>query len=112
MKIAPVSADLLIKLALAGAAGFALWYAYQKITGAAGQAVEKAVTAAGEVADAVITGINPVNHDNIVNRAVSATGAAISGNDSWSLGTWVYDLTHSDPEPPPTTPTRNAYWKS
>lgn len=56
VKIAPVSADLLIKLALFGAAGFAVWYAIRTVRGSlpslpsfagARQAVSDAMDSAG-----------------------------------------------------------------
>lgn len=43
--------------------------------------------------------VNPASSGNAVNRAVSAAGQAITGNSSWTLGGWLYDLTHGDPKP-------------
>lgn len=39
---------------------------------------------------------NPVNQDNIFASGVNAVGAKISGNGHWSLGGWIYDITHDD----------------
>lgn len=46
----------------------------------------------GEVAAAV----NPVSPDNIFNKAVTATGAAVTGQKDWTLGGALYDATHTD----------------
>ncbi len=41
-----------------------------------------------------IEAINPAASGNLINRGVTAAGQAVSGNQSWSLGTWLYDITH------------------
>ena len=51
-----------------------------------------AVNAAGTAANAV----NPVNRRNIFHRGVNAVGAAIAGNDDFSLGVAIYEATHDD----------------
>lgn len=38
--------------------------------------------------------LNPASSENIVNRGVTGAGAAISGDRNWTLGGWVYDVTH------------------
>lgn len=38
--------------------------------------------------------INPVNNDNIFNQGVLAVGQKITGDSNWSLGGWIYDVTH------------------
>lgn len=99
MKVAPVSADLLIKLALiAGGVGLA-WYAYTQIKTGLENVTAGAGKAARQVADATITAVNPASEGNLVNRGVSGLGGWISGNDNWNLGGWIYDITH------PNTPT-------
>lgn len=119
MKIAPVSADLVIKLALiAGGIGLA-WYVYKRTAGAALAAGTRAIEVAGEVADAVIVGTNPINPANWVNRGVSAAGGAIvsdtgpgrNADGSWNPGAWLFDITHPGwmnralaPSPATTTP--------
>ena len=92
MKIAPISADLLIKLSLAVAVAAGLFYAYKKATGAAGAAVDAVTEKAAEVADAVIVSVNPANPGNIINRGVSAAGSAITGQASWSLGAAAWEF--------------------
>lgn len=52
-----------------------LWYKRDAIAAAAGQA-------ARTVGDAV----NPASSGNVVNRAVSAVGATVTGDADWSLG--------------------------
>jgi len=46
--------------------------------------------AVGEAGQAV----NPVNPENIFNRAVNNAGRSISGQSDWTLGGWIYDITH------------------
>ena len=43
--------------------------------------------------------INPVNPDNIFAGGVNAVGGALSGSSDWSLGSWLYDVTHDDYDP-------------
>ncbi len=40
--------------------------------------------------------INPVNDGNIFNQGVLSVGRAITGKDNWTLGGWIYDITHDD----------------
>jgi len=54
--------------------------------------VKKAVEAAGDA-------VNPVDKDNIFHSGVNAVGAAVSGKEGWSLGGWVYDVTHPNRGP-------------
>lgn len=105
MKVAPVSADLLIKLAIGAAAVGAAWYAWTKLRGAAGEAFGAVADTVGEVADAVAVGVNPINPENFINRGVSAAGGAIitsptapgkNADGSWTLGGAIYDMTHAD----------------
>lgn len=63
------------------AGGLLLWYTKNK---------------AGEAVLAVGNAVNPVNPDNIFNSGVNAIGSSISGDSEWTLGTWIYDVTHKD----------------
>jgi hypothetical protein len=65
-----------------------VWYLDRKAA-AIGQGI-------AEAAPAVAAAVNPVNPDNLANKAVSAVGAAVSGQEDWTLGGWFYDLTHND----------------
>jgi len=55
---------------------------------------------------AIGTAVNPTSDQNIFYRGTNAVGAAVTGKDSFSLGSWLYDLTHADanlagnPKPP------------
>lgn len=104
MKIAPVSADLLIKLALLASGVLVAAYVVRKastvaadaagaawggITDAAGVAYQTATDAAWSVA--------PWNQGNVFYEGVNN---AIWPDGSESLGTWLYNLTHSDPLQP------------
>lgn len=50
---------------------------------------------AKEAAVAVGDAINPVNPNNIFYGGVSAVGEVISGEKGWTLGGWIYEVTHS-----------------
>lgn len=72
------------QLMIIGGVGLVVGYiAYRKIAGTA----EKLVTET----------LNPASNQNLIyDGIIGGTGRAISGDDSWSLGTWLYDLTHPD----------------
>ena len=61
---------------------------------------------ASAAAQAAANAVNPLNHDNIFAGAVNGAGAAVSGDPNWSLGGWLYDVTHPtyDPNALPDTP--------
>ena len=63
-----------------GAAGLVVFLGGRKI-------IKEALGDAGQA-------INPVNNNNIFKRAVDAVGGAVSEDESWTLGGWVYDITH------------------
>lgn len=82
--------DDLIAVGIAGVVVVAaLWYAKKKL-GEAGQAVADAVAP-------VIPYVNPADSSNVINQGVSWLGETITGDDGWSLGSQVYDWTHSKP---------------
>jgi hypothetical protein len=53
-------------------------------------ATKKAKETIGDVGEA----ISPLNNNNIFANGVNAVGAKLSGNDNWSLGGWIYDITN------------------
>lgn len=38
--------------------------------------------------------MNLASEKNLYNQGVLAVGQAVSGDKDWSLGTWLYDITH------------------
>jgi hypothetical protein len=52
-----------------------------------GDKIKNAVAAVGN-------SVNPTSDQNLAYRGVNAVGEVLSGDPSWSLGGWVYDLTH------------------
>jgi len=40
--------------------------------------------------------LNPASPENVVNQAVTNIGAQLSGDKDFSLGTWLYNVTHPD----------------
>ncbi len=59
--------------------------------------VYKATTKTAAVVKDVATALNPADSQNIVNRGVTGLGAWATGDAGWTLGGWIYDLTHDDP---------------
>lgn len=134
MKVAPVSADLLIKLAIGGAVAYGVYTAYKSARGgvdAVGATITDTVNAVlhapvaayeatisgahsfgdwinntgesitqarddafGYVVNNIPNQIKPTSDQNLINQGVNAVGAAVSGSKSWTLGGWIYDVTH------------------
>lgn len=57
-------------------------------------AAKKLASAAGDAAAAVGQAVNPTSDKNLAYRGVNAVGGALTGDDSFSLGSWLYDVTH------------------
>ena len=70
---------------IAAGLGITAWVLY-KGTG-------KAVEAVAGVAQAV----NPLNPNNAIAGALNKVGAIVADDKDWTLGGWIYDLTHTDP---------------
>ena len=64
------------------------------VTCAVGGGLFYAKHKAAQAVDDIGQAINPVNQDNIFASGVNAVGAKLSGNKHWSLGSWIYDITH------------------
>lgn len=45
-------------------------------------------------AHAAIEAINPASENNVINQGVEGIGSALSGEQGWTLGGWLYDITH------------------
>ncbi len=94
MKTTAVSGDLMVKLALGAVLLVGGFVVLRKVSAGASDAAAKVVDA-----------VNPASSNNIVNRAVTAVGDAIvsptgpgrNADGSWTLGGWLYDITHDDP---------------
>lgn len=110
MKLQPVSADLVIKLALGLALVGAVVYLAKRVGGAAGAAVDGVTAAAGEAFDYaanVAYSVSPLNHENVIYQTANTiTG----GSPDTSLGSRIYDWVNPDPVPAqkPATPAKPA----
>lgn len=83
MKAADVSPNLVLYGLIAVAAVYAIYNA------------KKAAGAVADTAKQVITkDLNPASDQNLAYRGVNGVGAAVSGDSSWTLGGWIYDITH------------------
>lgn len=111
MKIAPVSADLLVKLGLVLAGAGLVWYLGRKASGAVtGLASDAAAAAAGAV-----NAVNPWNNDNVINQTANRAVEWATGVPGDNLGSLIYDAAnwnqsdsrfYREPPPPiPVTPT-------
>lgn len=58
----------------------------------ANKVIDKAAGAASAVGNAV----NPTSDKNLAYRGTNAVGAALTGDASFSLGSWLYDRFHPD----------------
>lgn len=88
IKVAPVSADLLIKIGLGviafGGIAMLIYTAKSKLSNMAGVAANE---------------LNPASPNNVIYHTVndtfgSSTGPGANADGSWSLGGWFYDVTH------------------
>lgn len=43
--------------------------------------------------------VDPTSTENLVYKGVNHVGAAVSGDQSFSLGSWLYDVTHPNEFP-------------
>lgn len=59
----------------------------------------RAVPKVAAAATAVGNAVNPLNNENVFATSVNKVGGILAGDTSgsWSLGSWIYDLTHADP---------------
>lgn len=91
-----IKADV-IAIGIAGAVLLAAgWYAKKK-----------AVQVAQEVKNAAIKAapyVNPMDDRNLAYGGVNAVGAALSGENEWRFGTWLYDIAHPNQPNTSTTP--------
>lgn len=57
---------------------------------------KKAVSAVVDTAKNVVAkDLNPASDQNLAYRGVNKVGEAITGESNWTLGGWIYDITHS-----------------
>lgn len=56
--------------------------------------VNKLLDKASDAATAAGNAVNPTSDQNLAYRGVNAVGSAISGDEHWTLGGWIYDVTH------------------
>lgn len=118
MRVAPVSADLLIKLALLGiGVGVAVW-AVRRMSDAVSGAVDSAWGQLDAAAQWVRDGtkyINPASPDNLIYSGLN-NNQWPDGSNTW--GSWLYDEIHFENHPeyefmgPPNPYGDNRYYDS
>jgi hypothetical protein len=105
VKVAPVSADLLIKLALGAALiGAGVW-AVRRATAAASDAAGKFWDTATDSARGLADSVTPWNNENVIYRAANA---ATGGTPDVPLGVRLWEWTHSEPDYTATPPRANT----
>jgi hypothetical protein len=52
----------------------------------------------------VLNAVNPLNRDNVIARGVNDIGGAITNDENFTLGGWIYDVTHPTYDPNAPTP--------
>lgn len=72
------------------------------IAKAVGGALPAVGNAAGQVAGAAVGVVNPVNPENIFYQIANGVGTGISGDKDFTVGGWLYELTHGDANAPAT----------
>lgn len=83
--MSPFARDAMKPLALAAGAAAVAGLAYLFF----GDAIKRALSQAGNL-------VNPASDRNVVYRTVNAAGQALSGRESFSFGSWLYDVLHDD----------------
>lgn len=73
----PINRETAIAVALIAGVGIAVYLFFKR----------ESEKAAGALGDA----INPLNPENVFARSVDALGGTLTGDPSWSLGSWLYD---------------------
>ena len=109
MKVASVSADLLIKLALVALAAGLVIYGLRRASAAVADLVSK-------IPD-LPEAYNPASSNNVVYGGVNSVGGALvsdagpgrNADGSWNLGAFLYDISHPDPVGPRVTGSPNAW---
>lgn len=99
VKIAPPSADMLIKLAVLGVGVGVAVYAVRRVTGAVSDAAGQAWGALERGAQWVMDGtryINPASPDNLIYSGMNANQWP-DGSNTW--GSWLYDEIHFENHP-------------
>lgn len=68
--------------------------------------------AKGAIGEAISTTLNPASDQNAAYKGVNAIGSTLTGDQDFSLGSYLYDLTHSDYDPNATASSSGGLWAS
>lgn len=83
--------------------GVAAFMIYNKGIGGTAKAITSGIItgvvsgASGVIAgayEAVPESVKPSSENNIIYKGLGGIGATISGDKNWTLGGWIYDITH------------------
>jgi hypothetical protein len=102
MKLQPLSADLVVKVALGVVVIGAAWWAVRQVR----EGVSGALDGAAEWADNLAsTTLNPASRENAVYSGINRVGGALANDPagagmnadgSWSMGAWLHDKLNPD----------------
>lgn len=73
----PINRDTATAVAMLAGVALVLYFVAKREVGAGARALGNAV--------------NPLNPDNVFARSTDALGGSLTGDPSWSLGSWLYD---------------------
>lgn len=62
---------------------------------------KKLATVGTEAAAAVGRAVDPTSDQNVVYRGVNRVGEVLTGDEGFSLGSWIYDVFNPTPAAPP-----------
>lgn len=106
--------DLIVKLAAVAGGVLLLGWLANRAAGAVGNAAgalgnmagaawgsaAQGLSAAGDfVGTQAATTFNPASDQNFVYRGVNGMGSSLTGDQHFTLGGWLYDVTHPEPKP-------------
>lgn len=90
MKVAPVSGDLLVKLALVAAALGVAWWAVRRTAAALPDMPGMPNIVPWDDGNVAYAGVNRIGGAMVTDPA----GPGKNADGSWTLGGWIYDVTH------------------
>ncbi len=68
--------------------------------------------AKGAIGEVLTTSLNPASDQNLAYKGVNSIGGAVTGDKDFSLGSYLYDLTHADYDPNAKTSSSPSLWAS
>lgn len=77
-----------------GAGLLVAYIAARYLVSKVGETAGKAVDYVADAAQAAAPYVNPASNQNVIYTGINGIGGAVSGEENWTLGGWLYDVTH------------------